>query len=253
MAKGIDCSTPLTAATARALAVAGFTFAARYLVPASYAWKRLTSEEAQAISEAGMKVVSVYETTANRPAGGASSGQADGAAAFREARTVGQPPGSAIYFAVDYDAGPEDYDEIEAYLRGAASQLPDFEVGVYGSYAVVEEMAKRGACRHFWQTYAWSRGKRSERANLYQYQNNVRQAGVAVDLNESFGGEGWWSLKADSTLEQEEVASEMSQEDAEKIIAFLQAAWNVATTQTDKDEFHRLANEIRKVAGIPLT
>lgn len=255
MAEGIDCATPLNAQTARALAALGCRFAARYLVPAGYAWKRLTPAEAKAISDAGMRIVSVYETTASRPAGGTSSGNSDGAAALREARTVGQPPGTAIYFAVDYDAGAGDYDEIEAYLRAAAAQMPAYEVGVYGSFAVVEEMAGRGACRHFWQTYAWSRGKQSGKANLYQYQNNVQKAGVWVDLNRSFGGEGWWSLTSQTETAggNEEVTPDMSQEDANKIIAFLQAAWNIATTQTDKDEFHRLANEIRKAAGIPLS
>jgi|GEM_PF-2640574 len=112
-------------------------------------------------------------------------------------------------------------------IRRLQTQIPGYEAGVYGSYEVIEEMAKRGACRHFWQTYAWSRGQKSSRANLYQYRNNVKVAG---GTNEK-----------------------MSSDDAVKIIAFLQAAWKVATTKTDKEEFHRLANEVRKAAGLPLT
>lgn len=263
MAKGIDCATPLNAQSAKAIAGEGYRFAARYLVPLGYAWKRLTQAEAEAISDAGMQVVSVYETSANRPAGGAAAGQADGAAAFREAQTVGQPPGTAIYFAVDYDAGPQDYDEIEAYLRATALQIPGYEAGVYGSFAVIEEMAQRGACRHFWQTYAWSRGQKSSRANLYQYRNNVKVAGVMVDLNESFGNEGGWKTNrsgGDGSVAPENpatggepAAEKMSPDDATKIIAFLQAAWKAATTAADREEFHRLANEVRKAAGLPLT
>jgi len=245
VADGIDCATPLNAATAKAIAAAGYKYVARYLVPLGYAWKRLTPAEADAISSAGMKIVSVYETTANRPAGGKASGEADGTAAFREAQTIGQPAGSAIYFAVDYDAQPQDYDEIEAYLHAASAQTPGYEAGVYGSYAVVEEMAKRGACKHFWQTYAWSRGKKSVHANLYQYQNNVKLAGITVDLNQSFGNEGWWNTK------KQEGIMHVSPEDAVKIIGFLQAAWKAAKTQTDKDEYHRLANAIRRAAGMP--
>ena len=242
--KGFDCATPLTAAKAKALAAAGMTFAARYLVPASMAWKRLTRAEAEAISNAGMKIVSVFESTASRPAGGAAAGTKDGQSAFKEAALVGQPPGSVIYFAVDYDAQPADYEEIELYLRAAAGQTPGYPVGVYGSYAVVEEMAKRQACGHFWQTYAWSLGIRSGHMNLYQYRNGVTVAGVMLDLNESYGNEGWWT-----TLEEDEPV--MSKDDAEKIIALLSAAWFIATTKTDKAEFNRLANEIRKAAGLP--
>lgn len=273
MPVGIDCAAPLSAKTAKALADAGYKFAARYLVPLGYAWKRLTPAEADAITAAGMYIISVFETAANRSGGGAAAGRADGAAAFREAQTVGQPSGSAIYFAVDYDAQPQHYDAIEAYLRAAAGQIPGYATGVYGSYAVIEEMARRGACSRFWQTYAWSRGKKSGRVHLYQYRNDVKVAGITVDLNESFGNEGGWTAnkrggtggsendehsQAGDANESDEQAnggdtSVLAEEDAVKIIAFLQAAWKAATTETDRNEFHRLANEIRKAAGLPLT
>jgi len=246
---GIDCATPLTPASAKALVNAGNRFAARYLVPPAYGWKRLTRKEAEAIADAGLQIVSVYETAANRPAGGALSGQADGLAAFREAQAIGQPLGSAIYYAVDFDAAPQDYDAIEAYLRAAATQTSGYATGVYGSFDVVEEMAKRQACVHFWQTYAWSHGKKSAHANLHQHRNNVQIAGITVDLNESFGNEGGWSLQPKTP---KETNKPMSKEDANVIIGFLQAAWKATTTQADKDEFHRLANEVRKAANIPL-
>lgn len=245
MVKGIDCSSPLTASTAAKIANQGYDFAARYLVPSSYAWKRLTPAEAEAITVAGMQIISVFETTANRPAGGATAGLADGKAALKEARLIGQPTGSAIYFAVDYDAQPKDFDEIEQYLKAAAEQIPGYAAGVYGSYSVVEEMARRKACDCFWQTYAWSYGNKSGHANVFQYKNNVSVGGVAVDLNDSYGGEGWWNTKKGEE-------PTMSQEDAEKIIRFLAAAWYAATTKTDKAEFNRLANEVRKAAGIPI-
>ncbi|MFC5470167.1 DUF1906 domain-containing protein [Cohnella suwonensis] len=245
MTKGIDCATPLTTSTAGAIAKEGYKFAARYLVPDSYSWKRLTPSEAQAITNAGMQIVSVYETSANRPAGGSSAGQQDGASARKEAQTLKQSTGSAIYFAVDYDAQPQDYDEIEQYLKAAAAQIPGYDAGVYGSYAVVEEMYKRSACKRFWQTYAWSGGKKSAHANLYQYKNGVTVGGVQADLNDGYGNEGWWSTQTGGG------GDEMSQEDATKIIRFLSAGWYVATTKTDKDEFNRLANEVRKAAGLP--
>ena len=65
--KGFDCSTPLTASTAAALKAAGMQFAARYLVPAAYAWKQLTQAEAKVIIGAGMQIISVYETTGDYP------------------------------------------------------------------------------------------------------------------------------------------------------------------------------------------
>lgn len=255
MAKGIDKATPITAAQAKTLAVAGYSFAARYLVPPSYAWKRMTADEAKLISAAGMQIVSVYETTANRAANGADAGRNDGAAAYAEALAIGQPKGTAIYFAVDYDAQPKDYDGIEAYLRAAAKQLTGYEVGVYGSYAVVEEMARRGACTHFWQTYAWSRNKQSDKANIYQYKIDTTVSGFTLDLNESYGNEGWWNTSAvtnpNTNPQPDGGEMTMTADDANKIIKFLSAAWFAATTKTDKAEFNRLANEVRKAAGLP--
>ncbi|WP_256973583.1 hypothetical protein [Brevibacillus brevis] len=53
-------------------------------------------------------------------------------------------------------------------------------------------MAKLGACKRFWQTYAWSKGQLSKSANLSQYKNGQTLAGHTVDLNDALGGEGWW-------------------------------------------------------------
>lgn len=104
--KGIDCAKPLTADKARAMAAAGMKFVCRYLVPASMEWKRLKRAEAEAITAAGMQVVSVFQRGNNDAAGGAANGIRDGKAALQEAKQIGQPVGTVIYFAVDYDAEP---------------------------------------------------------------------------------------------------------------------------------------------------
>lgn len=197
--KGLDFTTPLSTAKAKELADNGIQFVCRYLVPERLRSKRITKAEAEAITAAGMQIVSVYETTADRAKGGSEAGRADGIAALKETKIVGQPVGSAVYFAVDYDAQPAEYDIIEAYLRNAFAELPGYAVGVYGSFAIVEEMARRKACTHFWQTYAWSRGKLSSHVNVYQYKNGVKVCGITCDLNDSFGNEGWWQVAERTT------------------------------------------------------
>lgn len=198
--KGIDCSTPLNSKSAQALSNSGIKFVCRYLVPSKYAGKRITRTEASEISSKGLQIISVFETTASRTKGGAEAGRTDGLLALNEAKLIGQAIGSTIYFAVDYDAPETDYDEIEAYLRNAFAELNGYAIGVYGSFAVVQEMYKRKACTHFWQTYAWSHGKLSEHANIYQHKNGVSMAGITVDLNESNGNEGFWNLSISATL-----------------------------------------------------
>lgn len=208
--KGIDCTTAITNTTGMALKAAGYDFAARYLVPDAYRWKRLTGTEAAAITNSGLKILSVFETSANRPSGGAANGTEDGTAAYKEAVAIGQPAGTAIYFACDYNAGASDYDAIEQYLKAAASKITGYSAGLYAGYNVVEEMAKRKACGYFWQTYAWSGGNRSKSANVYQYNNGVILNGISVDLNESYGNEGFWDYSTPAWLDWESIIKKAS-------------------------------------------
>ncbi|MEI7027220.1 DUF1906 domain-containing protein [Paenibacillus sp. y28] len=197
--KGFDCATPLTAQTAAAFAADGFEFVARYLVPSG--WKRLTVDEAELITAAGLQIVSVYETTADRALGGREAGLADGAAAIQVAKLIGQPEGSCIYFAVDFDATAVQMQAVIAYIEGAKEAADGYITGAYGSYSVVEALHASGACSRFWQTYAWSSGKKSAAANIYQYENDITMNGIGVDLNESYGNEGGWNLAVDGEEE----------------------------------------------------
>ncbi|MDF2715225.1 MAG: hypothetical protein K0R28_2150 [Paenibacillus sp.] len=190
MAVGFDCSTPLTAATAAAFKSDGYEFVCRYLVPSG--WKRLTAEEADLISASGMQIVSVFETTADRALGGRQAGLQDGAIAMQVAGQVGQPEGSAIYFAVDFDATASQMQTVIEYIRAAGEASPAFPTGVYGSYAVIEAAKAAGACSRFWQTYSWSYGSKADAIHLYQYENDIMVNGIAIDRNESYGNEGWW-------------------------------------------------------------
>ena len=186
MTNGVDCAAPLNAQKCADLKALGYEFAGRYLVPATGAlkWKALTKNECDIITGAGMKILAVWETTASRAKDGAIAGTTDGARAYTVARQVEMPTTGIIYFAVDYDAQPKDYDAIDAYLRAARVQTKEYEIGVYGSYNVIEEMYKRGVCKGFWQCIAWSYGRKSQHLTVYQATGGQPVAGHMVDLNE---------------------------------------------------------------------
>lgn len=192
---GIDCYSPITATVAAQLAAEGHKFAGRYLVPKGYA-NRITAEEARILTDAGLLILCVYETAANRPKGGAETGRIDGGKALACAREIGMPTRGYIYFAVDYDT--RDYDTVEAYLRAAQAAVGDYKIGVYGSFYVVEEMAARSACAGFWQCVAWSGGNVSEKAHAYQYAWDETAAGITVDLNYLYSSAGLWNLEDDN-------------------------------------------------------
>ncbi|WP_028547403.1 DUF1906 domain-containing protein [Paenibacillus sp. UNC451MF] len=239
MAKGFDCATPLTDSTAAAFKQDGYVFVARYLVPPS--WKALTTKEVKSICDAGLQIVSVFETTADRALGGRSAGLKDGATALALAAQMGQLEGSTIYFAVDFDATPAQMSTVIAYIKGASDATPGYNTGVYGSYAVVEAVYSAGACSRFWQTYAWSGGKKSTVANIYQYLNDIVVNGIGIDLNDSYGQEGWWSTVPANYM--------LSAGDANKLIGFMKAGYAATNDADGKEDFHRLANELRKASG----
>ncbi|MCL6456428.1 MAG: DUF1906 domain-containing protein [Gorillibacterium sp.] len=260
MAKGFDCATPLTQKLARQFRVDGYEFVCRYLVPSG--WKRLTRIEADELSAAGMQIVSVYETTANRALGGRDAGLVDGTIAARVATAVGQPVGSRIYFAVDFDATPKQMPTVINYIKAVSETAANFVTGVYGSAAVIEAVMAAKACSGFWQTYAWSKGRKVVGIQIYQYDNGPSGLGrtvhdVNVDLDIASGDVGWWNTlppNIQSPVKSNEEMNEymLSTQDANKIIGFIQAAYGAVNNGEARMEFHRLAEELRKASGQPI-
>lgn len=165
----------------------GVHFACRYL--SHDASKNLSLAEARTLSAAGIRCVVVWETTANRAAAGRLAGDADAREAARQAKGCGMPDGKPIYFAVDFDAAPG---QVADYFKGVNDVLGVKRTGVYGGYRVVKGLKDAGLVTYLWQTYAWSGGQLDKRAQLYQYSNGHRMAGVNCDydkaLHADFGG-----------------------------------------------------------------
>lgn len=205
MLKGIDTATPLTAKTAKALKAEGYAFAGRYLVPAAgtLKWKALTRAEAEAITGAGLRLLTVWETTADRAKGGATAGLIDGKRAKECAEAIGMPRSGAIYFAVDYDAGEKELNTVAAYVIAAAGMCHPYPAGVYGGYKVIEALRKLEGCAHFWQCVAWSYGKKSPALQVYQAQWDKQVCGVNVDVNEcaDMDAAGIWTYEEDEDLD----------------------------------------------------
>jgi len=155
--KGLDTTMELTR-HAQALAEQGYEFVLRYY--SHNAAKNLSLGEARALSQAGLRIGVVWETGGTR-AGffTRAQGLADGAAAFRMAKEcIGQPFGSAIYFAVDYDPTQADLDGpvsnyftgVHAALHAAMEGQPSYRVGVYGSGLCCGTLVETGAAGLSW-------------------------------------------------------------------------------------------------------
>lgn len=180
-------------------------FVARYYRDPASRWPTLTAAEAQMLSTAGVRLVAVWEWhSGRRDYFSYASGYSDGMAAYRQARGIGQPAGSAIYFAVDFNAHDDDIrGGIDPYFRGvragfqaAAGQAPpDYRIGVYGSGAVCSYLKRMRLAQYAWlsNSNAWA-----------GYDNftdwNIKQSGGSPkfsfdhDINEAWGDYGGFQV-----------------------------------------------------------
>jgi Rv2525c-like, glycoside hydrolase-like domain len=196
MAFGVDYSSGN--ADPAKLKAAGVSFVCRYLSTPGNP-KNLTLAEAKRLRAGGLAIVTVFETTRGRALAGRAAGVSDAHSAESQALACGMPPGSPLYFAVDFDATPGQQLQINAYLGGAASVLGWQRVGIYGGYWPVKRALDAGVCKYGWQTYAWSGGQWDPRAQLQQFRNGQRLAGLEVDFDRSLVADfGQWRAAAPS-------------------------------------------------------
>ena len=188
-----DCSGVADAAVA-----AGAGFVCRYL-------KNLTLGEAKALSAAGLKIVSIFESTAERARGGAAAGATDGARAFLQASALGQPQGSAIYATADFDDAAVDDVTVIAYFAAFKAALEgQGKLGVYANGATCQAALDAGVADFTWLAGGMGmRGSRefkaSGKATMVQDVGDKAGLNLGIDidsdtaLSEDYGG---WSLAA---------------------------------------------------------
>ncbi len=138
-------------------------FVARYYRDPESRWPALSASEARRLSSLGLKIVAVWESHSRDPAHFSyASGFSDAITAYGEARAAGQPAGSAIYFAVDFNALW--LEPIDEYFRGVAAGFAAasggnaaYAIGVYGSGAVCDGLKGSGLARYTWlsNSIAW--------------------------------------------------------------------------------------------------
>ena len=149
-----------TTAKLNCLATEGVTGIIRYYARfTQQREKRLIRSEAEAILNAGMSIAVVHQAAGDRPSAFSRDiGLADAAHARSfGARMIGQPAGSAIYFAVDFDASQSQVNNlIVPYFQAvrevmqAPDQLPRYKVGVYGNGVTLRTLLDREFVEFTW-------------------------------------------------------------------------------------------------------
>lgn len=192
---GIDTRTDLTPYASALRQQHGIDFAMRYY--SHTLSKNLGRAEAAALSAASVQIGVVWESAGTSDSFfSAAQGGKDGQAALALAAEVGQPAGSAIYFAVDYDASQKAIDgPVSDYFRalGALLDAAGYTVGAYGSGACCASLQQAQLASLGWLSQsAGFLGSRdyaaARRYNLLQKAGAVIQLGtvaLSVDANES--------------------------------------------------------------------
>jgi hypothetical protein len=134
---------------------------------AGYLGRNLTPALAQAASSAGFTIVSVWEFRGCPAYGDAKSSEAAGEkfglAAFKDARDLGQPTGTPIYFSFEdceRSSDPNPRDDVKQYFKGVNAALtkftkadPDhqYAVGVYASLTDYKFLASDSLVTYFFE------------------------------------------------------------------------------------------------------
>jgi hypothetical protein len=157
--------------------------------------KQVKPDEARAIADAGMRLAIVYEGAGDKISQFSEAiGYLDAKYSRQRAPERGQPNGSAVYFAVDFDATAGQIESrIIPYFRGVKRAFEeeggvDLRVGVYGSGLVCRMVKEAELADLIW--ISCSMGWAESRAYLAAGDYTLRQhtpktiAGLDTDPND---------------------------------------------------------------------
>jgi hypothetical protein len=161
--QGVDLATD-SSDVLNELKASGVDFVARYYREPDSRWPALSASEAQRLSSLGLKIVAVWESHSADPGHFSYfTGYGDAMMAYGQAKAIGQPDGSAIYFAVDFNAPSWALEPIDEYFHGVAAGLAaasggqaNYTIGVYGSGAVCDAVKRAGLARYAWLSNSFS-------------------------------------------------------------------------------------------------
>jgi hypothetical protein len=183
---------------------------------ATFDFKPVTREFADALRAAGLHVVSCYQygkpgwPTPSDYTRGFDGGVADAQTALRLHGAAGGPDSAPIFFSVDEDIDLNTWNSLAVqWFRGINSILGADRTGIYGSakscgWAIRDSVIGRSTTaghRWAWQTRAWSNGEREPAAVLYQSvvvggsNPGVAMGGTHVDVDDVLATDfGQWDL-----------------------------------------------------------
>jgi hypothetical protein len=155
LSPGMDAAVNCTS-FADAIVASGMKFVARYYT--RFSNKVISRTEALTLSQAGLQLVTVFQDVNNNiQFFNATLGAQNAGKALQLAAAIGQPSGSAIYFAADFNpssaqvTGPI-MDHFRAIAAAFSANATQYAVGVYGSGMLCRMLRDAGLAQFTWLT-----------------------------------------------------------------------------------------------------
>jgi hypothetical protein len=166
----------------------------------SIASKRLTRAELELIDAAGFQIFTIFEDDGDSLLT-ADMGRCHAQIALEQAAAVGQPHGSAIYFALSGGLTTQHLNDITEYVSGLKERLRGlYKLGVYADALICAALIDAGVCDYTWlsasrgfdgskQVYASRRWTLAQDPHIDQ-----NWAGLSVNLNDAAADIGAFRL-----------------------------------------------------------
>jgi Domain of unknown function (DUF1906) len=214
------------------------------------AWKRITKSEAQKIAAAQIKLFMVFENRGDSDLEG-DAGTSDGQLALSQARSIGQPNGSAIYFALEHL--PSGYTSaqipgIKNYIQQIRAVIGDqFKVGVYSDGATLDALLASHLIDYAWLSA--SRGFDGSRS-FYECGRwalaqdphiDIDWEGIKIDLNETKDDFGQFELPMAAPLTAESRVRNVLLEDRFDLPPLSQSGSKIAEFSNIEPNLNNLA------------
>jgi hypothetical protein len=173
----------------------GCAFIGRYYFNLTQTIKqKFTASEAKAISAAGLSCVAVYENQSNTSGYfTAAKGTSDATGALAQAQALGQPAGTAIYFAVDCDLTAQQISGgVVPYFQSVNAVIGKaYAIGVYGSGLTCTTLLDADLATYAWLTCSmgFEGSKTFTRWNIRQSDEETI-CGIDVDPDVATGDYG---------------------------------------------------------------
>ncbi|MEG8024371.1 DUF1906 domain-containing protein [Sphingomonas aurantiaca] len=182
---GMDCAADCTSRAA-AIAASNAKVVGRYYRWPTSKYKSLTHAEAAALSKAGLSILSLWEWASDAIENFSfNDGVDQGTSAVNQALKAHQPPGTPIYFAVDFDASSSDVSgRIADYFKGVQHAIDSLKagyvVGVYGSGRTCAWLLAHGGASRTWLADArkWAGYDTFTEWHVRQGHNDLNIAGL---------------------------------------------------------------------------